>query len=252
MKTTDLFELISFFILHLILFFSLTVVGDWFLFFVVSVVWCVITHRFAAAIVYHKLFAHRSFTPIAGVALIGTLISVLSFKGSPQIFSLIHRIHHRYADTDLDPHTPKDHWYVGYFGIHAAKRILRKFSDNEQRRILNDVFRDFSWIKYFNGRNTFLIPVIFYVALWYINQDFFAAILFGSLLSIHMMLVQNVMAHKPTIKDYPVLALLVASTWNHYTHHDNPGYYSDAGPERFELEAWIIKKFLSANYKAKH
>jgi stearoyl-CoA desaturase (delta-9 desaturase) len=71
---------------------------------------------FAVAVGLHRYFAHRSFRTsrpfqlaLAGLA--------ASFFGDPIGFAGKHRLHHRHADTDRDPHSPRRgawHCWVGH------------------------------------------------------------------------------------------------------------------------------------------
>jgi stearoyl-CoA desaturase (delta-9 desaturase) len=60
---------------------------------------------FAVAVALHRYFAHRSFrTSRAFQLALGGLAAL--FFGDPLGFAGKHRLHHRHADTDRDPHSP--------------------------------------------------------------------------------------------------------------------------------------------------
>ena len=248
MKTIFLFGL-----LHLILVFLMLSVNNWFFVATMTVAWYITSHWFGLAVVHHKLFSHRSFIPKSWVAPIGTIINIISFAGTPQRYAIVHRIHHKHVDTDLDPHTPKDHWYVGYFGIMMSDRILSKFTDEEKRKIVNDLFEDFSWIRHLSSKVQLSIIIVFYSILWFVSHDVLVSVLLGSLLSVHVGLAVNVLGHRtlhlnPVTVNRPLLALILGPTWNHKNHHSNPGHYSDAGPGNFEIQAWAVKNFFQRKY----
>ena len=225
-------------------------IDNWTLFLVSFLVWFILTHWFGLSIIYHKLFSHRSFVPKKGVAFAGVLVNVLSFKGGPISYALIHRVHHDHADTDLDPHTPKDHWYIGYFGILTAHRVLKKFSNEEQRKIVSDLFRDFAWTEKITRGKQYLAIIIFYSMLWLLDYNLAIAILFASVVSIHSGLLVNLLGHQKinnvmeTVNS-PILAGLLGPAFNHNYHHSNPGKYHEAGPGKFEIQSWAVKNFLS-------
>ena len=58
----------------------------------------------------HRYAAHRMFTMSKGVEKFFYVISWV-FQGSsylsPRAYGIMHRMHHAYADTELDPHSPK-------------------------------------------------------------------------------------------------------------------------------------------------
>lgn len=76
-------------------------------------------HTLGTSIGYHRLLTHRSvacFKPVEYFFVIG---GYLCLEGSPIWWATMHRAHHRYADTDLDPHTPRKgikYAYNGWLG----------------------------------------------------------------------------------------------------------------------------------------
>jgi fatty-acid desaturase len=243
-------QLFIFFVLHLFLLVLMPEVDNWTVFSISFLIWYILSHWFGLSIVYHKLFSHRSFVPKKGVAFAGVLLNVLSFKGGPQNYALTHRVHHAHADTDLDPHTPKDHWYIGYFGIFNSERVLKKFSNEEKRKIVFDLFRDFSWVEKITRHKQYLAIVVFYSMLWVLDSSIAVAILFASVVSIHTGLMINFLGHQKinnvmeTVNS-PILAFVFGPSFNHKYHHSNPGNYHEAGPEKFEIQSWVVKNFLS-------
>lgn len=63
----------------------------------------------------HRLLTHKSFTTSVFMERLLTLLSVYATVGSPIAWVAIHRAHHGYSDTDLDPHSPyvNNHLNVG-------------------------------------------------------------------------------------------------------------------------------------------
>lgn len=62
---------------------------------------------FAVTAVYHRLFAHRSYTPRNRlVQFVLALWALTSAQRGPIWWSTTHRWHHRHADTPLDLHSP--------------------------------------------------------------------------------------------------------------------------------------------------
>lgn len=245
-------KLLLILLLHVGAVLSTLYVSNWTVFVLSCLIWYALSHLFGLAIVYHKLFSHRSFVPKKGVAELGTLINILSFKTSPNVYTLLHRIHHKYVDTDLDPHTPKDYWYRGYFGILFPSGVLNKFSDQTKKDMVNDIYTDFPWIKKITRNFELLALIVFYTAIYAISPDIFFAILVGNILSIHTGLLVNVLGHKKvngvmTTINRPWLAMPFTPTFNHRYHHENPKDFNEAGPGNFELGAWLIKNFLSKN-----
>lgn len=80
--------------------------------FAVSYVW----HALGVTIGYHRLLTHRSFSCPKLVEYFWVLAGYLAFEGSPIWWVTIHRAHHRYEDTPLDPHSPKNGLAHACFG----------------------------------------------------------------------------------------------------------------------------------------
>src|SRR5215471_11017862 len=66
----------------------------------------------------HRYFAHRSFKTSRVFQLILACLAASASQRGPIWWATYHRLHHKYADTKLDPHTPvgKSRWhaYVGW------------------------------------------------------------------------------------------------------------------------------------------
>ena len=67
----------------------------------------------------HRYFAHKSFITGKYRAWFLLFVSCITGMGSPISWAGTHRLHHKYADTDKDPHCPrhKGIWYI-LFGFY--------------------------------------------------------------------------------------------------------------------------------------
>lgn len=90
----------------------IAVAGFWFFPFTitdiaVAVIFFYLYSIVGVSITLHRYYSHKSFEfSFAFVKWISTLISVFSLRGSPIGWAYIHRLHHPYADTEKDPHSP--------------------------------------------------------------------------------------------------------------------------------------------------
>jgi len=57
---------------------------------------------------YHRLLTHRSFQTFLPIRRALALLGALAGEGPPITWVAVHRKHHRYADKQGDPHTPRD------------------------------------------------------------------------------------------------------------------------------------------------
>lgn len=67
-----------------------------------------------ATAIFHRLLTHRSYQAPKWWEYFGTLCGTLGGYGSSLVWVAIHRAHHRYVDTDRDPHSPK---HKGWFRV---------------------------------------------------------------------------------------------------------------------------------------
>lgn len=85
--------------------------------FIVAFLISYILHGTGITIGYHRLLSHRSFKCVKAVEYFFVLAGYLAYEGSPIWWSAIHRAHHRYVETPLDPHSPRygiGHAYWGW------------------------------------------------------------------------------------------------------------------------------------------
>ncbi len=61
---------------------------------------------------YHRLLSHRSWNPPKALEYFGALCATLGMTGSAISWVAIHRKHHRFADTEKDPHSPSFKGFV--------------------------------------------------------------------------------------------------------------------------------------------
>jgi fatty-acid desaturase len=63
---------------------------------------------------YHRLLSHKSYEPPKWWVYFGTLMGTLGGTGSSIAWCAVHREHHRFTDTERDPHCPHHH---GFFRV---------------------------------------------------------------------------------------------------------------------------------------
>jgi stearoyl-CoA desaturase (delta-9 desaturase) len=71
---------------------------------------------YAMGIFHHMLLTHRSFKCKRWIENTGSLLGTLTWRGpfaGPVRYVAMHKIHHAFSDTELDPHTPtKGFWFA--------------------------------------------------------------------------------------------------------------------------------------------
>jgi len=66
-----------------------------------------ITVQFGMSLGYHRLISHRSYCTPRWLERFFALLGCLSAQSGPVTWAAIHRLHHRSADHESDPHTPR-------------------------------------------------------------------------------------------------------------------------------------------------
>ena len=63
---------------------------------------------------YHRLLSHRSFSTSVWFERVLATLGALSYQFGPIRWVSIHRMHHRYPDSELDPHNNKKGFWYSY------------------------------------------------------------------------------------------------------------------------------------------
>jgi len=80
---------------------------------------------YAMGIFHHMQLSHGSFDCHPILRRFGALLGTLTWRGpfaGPVKYAALHRIHHAYSDTELDPHSPETslwHSFMGWFWRHS-------------------------------------------------------------------------------------------------------------------------------------
>lgn len=75
--------------------------------FIVAFVLFYLWHGMGITVGYHRLLSHRSFRCNKFFEYFFVLGGYFTYQGSPIWWAAIHRAHHRFSDTELDPHSPR-------------------------------------------------------------------------------------------------------------------------------------------------
>lgn len=99
----------------------------------------------------HRYWSHRSFQfKSKSVELLFKAVGIISTRGSPLAWAHIHREHHRYADTDQDPHRPTTFKPFSFKStyINKIKVFLIKDFLDPQSKALHEYYLAFilAWI----------------------------------------------------------------------------------------------------------
>ncbi len=216
--------------------------------FVLSYLW----HGMGTTIGYHRLLSHRSFKCAKPVEYFWVAGGYLAFEGSPLWWSAIHRAHHKYTDTALDPHSPRYGLRNAYYGWMTRKTYPMHIKPELLCPDLmkDPVYRFFDQGGQWHRAHTLAaaIGLLFRVGLWGVlgwRVALASALAGGAVLQIPLLL--NVVCHIPRLgyrtyerDDDSVnvwwVALLAHGEGWHNNHHAFPGSArSGLKPHEFDL-----------------
>ena len=203
--------------------------------------------------IYHRYFAHRSYRAGRAVQVFLALWGAQTGQRGPLWWAGKHREHHRYVDTQKDPHSPSTHslWYahLGWF-VDPKHALTDLNAVPELAR-----YRELRWLNRF-----YLIPLYGVAALLGVagyngwlgpRIDALSAVMWGfyvpSFLQIHAIAFVNTLGHMPHVlwgrqrysatdlsTNRPILALLTLGAGWHNNHHRY------ASPARAGFAWWEI------------
>lgn len=178
---------------------------------------------FGVSLTFHRSLTHRSVQFRPWVEFLGKFFASMGGTGSPISWILTHRAHHKYSDTDQDPHPPHkiSTTLMGQYPKVAA-RGMRKYAESRFNRIMH--------------RYYFLVLGV-YALSWALlgSEFFFYGFLYPVLLTVMASNFVNKYAHsdfplnyrpydtRDTSQNSPIVAWLTWGEGWHNTHHKFPG-----------------------------
>ncbi|KPM05319.1 stearoyl-CoA desaturase-like protein 2 [Sarcoptes scabiei] len=128
----------------------------------------------------HRLWAHRSYEASLGLRIFLMLLNSSSLQNDIYVWSRDHRTHHKFSETDADPHNV----CRGFFFSHIGWLLCRKHPDVRQfgqtismSDLEEDIVIQFQR-KFYRPLSilmTFIVPTVLAWFCW--NEDFFIALL---------------------------------------------------------------------------
>jgi stearoyl-CoA desaturase (delta-9 desaturase) len=227
--------------------------------FALSYLW----HGMGTTIGYHRLLAHRSFKCSKPVEYFWVVGGYLAFEGSPIWWAAMHRAHHQYTDTPLDPHSPRYGLKNAYYGWMTHKSYPAHIDPRHQcPDLVNDpLYRFLDQDGQLHRAHTLAAAVglLFRAGLWGLfgwRVALASALAGGSMLQIPLLL--NVVCHMPSMgyKNYArnddsvnvwwVALLALGEGW-HNNHHAFPSSArSGLKPHEFDLSWRTLQLMRSA------
>ncbi|MBX9670965.1 MAG: fatty acid desaturase [Candidatus Obscuribacterales bacterium] len=231
--------------------------------FLIAFVFFYFWHTFGISIGYHRLLTHRAVQCVKPLEYFFVIGGYLALEGSPVWWACMHRAHHRYADTDLDPHTPRKgikYAYNGWLG-------KRDYPDHlSPQRQCSDIINDplYSWLEQDGhlrkaSQLCFWLNVGFRVLLLFtLGPAVAIASLLAAIISHQQPLIINTVCHLPdrfgyrnfdtkddSINVWWLAVATVGESW-HNNHHTFPGS-AKFGLKAHEFDAsWVLLKMFQS------
>ncbi|XP_014218542.1 acyl-CoA Delta(11) desaturase-like [Copidosoma floridanum] len=127
----------------------------------------------------HRYWSHRSYKANTPLKIILTICYLMAGQNSMYQWVRDHRVHHKYSETDADPHNSNRGFFfshVGWLMLKKHPEVLRKGKQIDMSDIENDPVASFAE-RYFMPLKlmaSFIIPMVVPVYCW--NEDWYYAI----------------------------------------------------------------------------
>lgn len=185
------------------------------------------TRMFFVSAGYHRYFAHRTFKTSRVMQFVLAVGASTSLQKGVLWWAANHRLHHRFADGERDPHSPRDR---GFWWAHVGW-ILSDEHKQTQWRYVRDLARhpELVWL----NRHYLVPPMLLAILLYGVGGAW--ALVWGFFVSTtllwHGTFTINSLAHRFGRRRYPtgddsrnnaLLALLTGGEGWHNNHHHYP------------------------------
>ncbi|VVB12922.1 unnamed protein product [Arabis nemorensis] len=201
---------------------------------------------------YHRNLTHRSFKLPKWLEYPFAYIAIFALQGDPIDWVSIHRFHHRYTDSDRDPHSPMEgFWFSHVLWIFDTKYIREKCG---RRSNVMDLKQQ--WFYRFL-KNTLPLHILTFWTLVYFwgGLPYLCGLGFGGVIGYHGTWLINSACHicgskpwntKDTSRNVWWLALLTNGESWHNNHH---AFETSArhGLEWYQVDlTWYLIRFFEA------
>ena len=187
-----------------------------------------VVRMFAITGFYHRYFSHRSFSTSRAAQFVFAVLGAAAAQRGPLWWAAHHRKHHRFADTEQDVHSPRQHgfWWAHMGWITAPGNFptdLAQVKDFERYPELR-----------FLDRFDVLVPLLLGIALFLMGgwQFVIWGFFVSTVVLFHSTCVINSLAHmmgrrrydtKDDSRNSLILALITFGEGWHNNHHKHPG-----------------------------
>ncbi|XP_014485908.1 PREDICTED: acyl-CoA Delta(11) desaturase-like, partial [Dinoponera quadriceps] len=156
----------------------------------------------------HRLWSHRSYKAKWPMKLILMILQTACYQLSIHWWARKHRMHHKYSDTDADPHNPKRGFFfahIGWFLVEKHPEHIKKLSKVDITDLEQDPIVAFQkrWYMYLALIFAFILPSL--IPYWCWGETLWCswnANIFRCLFNMHLIFLINSSAHRWGTKTY--------------------------------------------------
>ncbi|XP_046962394.1 acyl-CoA Delta-9 desaturase-like [Vanessa cardui] len=207
----------------------------------------------------HRLWAHKSYKAKLPLRILLTIFNTIAFQDSVLDWARDHRMHHKYSETDADPHNATR----GFFFSHVGWLLVRKHREIKEKGHTIDMsdLRADPVLRFQKKYYLILMPLACFIlpsiiptlwgeSLW---NGYFVCAIFRYVYVLNVTWLVNSAAHKWGSKPYdkninPVetksVSLVVLGEGFHNYHHTFPWDYKTAELGEYSLN--LSKLFIDA------
>ncbi|XP_060525224.1 acyl-CoA Delta-9 desaturase-like [Cylas formicarius] len=213
----------------------------------------------------HRLWSHRAYKAKWPLRILLTIFNTLAFENSVIEWSRDHRVHHKYSETDADPHNAKRGFFFSHMGWLLCKKhpeVKSKGKNIDMSDLYADPILRFQHRYYMivMPLTCFIVPVVIPMYCWgetFVNS--FCLNIFRYVFTLHATWLVNSAAHLWGQKPYDrfinpaenlvVSVLALGEGWHNY-HHTFPWDYktSELGKYSVNFSAALIDFFAKIGW----
>jgi stearoyl-CoA desaturase (delta-9 desaturase) len=191
--------------------------------FLLTIIMYFLIFGFGVSMTFHRSITHKALIMHPMLEIIGKFFASIGGTGSPISWVLIHKAHHKYSDTDNDPHSAKDilKYVIGKYPPVSAKG-MRKLVQSKINKFIH--------------RHYYLI-ILTYGAVWATLglEYFYYGFVYPMVLTMiaghlvnwytHSNFISNYRLHetKDNSQNNVIIGVLTWGEGFHNTHHRHPG-----------------------------
>ncbi|CAH1647025.1 unnamed protein product [Spodoptera littoralis] len=208
----------------------------------------------------HRYWAHRTFKASTPLRIIMILGFATAGQNTLRQWVRNHRVHHKYSDTDSDPHNRERGLFFSHIGwllMHKNKAVVSKFKETDMSDIDNDPIVNWhtKYVDIVNPLACMVIPTLTGILLW--GEDWRVAVAWQCFIRMmavyHSELTVNSLGHTLGYKPYNqsirpaenvfIAALTGGEGWHNFHHAFPFDYKTSEWPHSIDTTTKLIHLF---------